>query len=231
MKNYANPQLARPFIACLLALLLALTGCTSAPVTSSGLADQANSSVADNTATDSAAKPATKPFAIDSLYDLLVADVALARNQFDIALPKYLDQARLTGDPGVIEMAGRVANYMRDYPATLEMALLWLDREPDNPLAREAAMQAYAKLNDGVGALEQASWLYQHQDDSEAFCCHFDSYTEIRYSGAVAGLFRARAEQRQTAQCIVGKRHTAQRNRPIAAVRTGGQRFSDGQTR
>jgi tetratricopeptide (TPR) repeat protein len=169
MKNYANPQLARPFIACLLALLLALTGCTSAPVTSSGLADQANSSVADNTATDSAAKPATKPFAIDSLYDLLVADVALARNQFDIALPKYLDQARLTGDPGVIEMAGRVANYMRDYPATLEMALLWLDREPDNPLAREAAMQAYAKLNDGVGALEQASWLYQHQDDSEAF--------------------------------------------------------------
>jgi tetratricopeptide (TPR) repeat protein len=30
-------------------------------------------------------------------------------------------------------------------------------------------MQAYAKLNDGVGALEQASWLYQHQDDSEAF--------------------------------------------------------------
>jgi len=66
-------------------------------------------------------------------------------------------------------MAGRVANYMRDYPATLEMALLWLDREPDNPLAREAAMQAYAKLNDGVGALEQASWLYQHQDDSEAF--------------------------------------------------------------
>lgn len=169
MKNYANPQLARPFIACLLALLLALTGCTSAPVTSSGLADQANSSVADNTATDSAAKPATKPFAIDSLYDLLVADVALARNQFDIALPKYLDQARLTGDPGVIEMAGRVANYMRDYPATLEMALLWLDREPDNSLAREAAMQAYAKLNDGVGALEQASWLYQHQDDSEAF--------------------------------------------------------------
>jgi tetratricopeptide (TPR) repeat protein len=169
MKNYANPQLARPFIACLLALLLALTGCTSAPVTFSGLADQANSSVADNTATDSAAKPATKPFAIDSLYDLLVADVALARNQFDIALPKYLDQARLTGDPGVIEMAGRVANYMRDYPATLEMALLWLDREPDNPLAREAAMQAYAKLNDGVGALEQASWLYQHQDDSEAF--------------------------------------------------------------
>ncbi len=30
-------------------------------------------------------------------------------------------------------------------------------------------MQAYAKLNDGIGALEQASWLYQHRDDSEAF--------------------------------------------------------------
>ena len=48
-------------------------------------------------------------------------------------------------------------------------ALLWLDNEPESPIAREAAMQAYAKLNDGIGALEQASWLYQHRDDSEAF--------------------------------------------------------------
>jgi len=143
-------------------------GCTSAPQNINA-ADNTDYRDSENTAQEQLAELPVKPFAIDSLYDLLVADVALSREQFDIALPKYLEQARQTGDSGVIEMAGRVANYMRDYQATLEMALLWLDNEPESPIAREAAMQAYAKLNDGIGALEQASWLYQHRDDSEAF--------------------------------------------------------------
>ncbi len=36
-----------------------------------------------------------KPIAIDTLYDLLVGDVALGRNQFNIALDNYSRQARL----------------------------------------------------------------------------------------------------------------------------------------
>jgi len=169
MKNNSNSPLLRPVSASLLALLLTLGGCASAPEPVNLADNQAESPGSEKATTESAGEAPVKPFAINSLYDLLVADVALSRNQFDIALPKYLDQARQTRDPGVIEMAGRVANYMRNYQATLEMALLWLDGQPDNPLAREAAMQAYAKLEDSLGALEQASWLYQHHDDSEAF--------------------------------------------------------------
>lgn len=173
MENNINTSLRNPITASLLALLLAVGGCASSPQSTDA---SGNTAIGDNTVGEKAVsdkealtEAPVKPFPIDSLYDLLVADVALTRDQFDIALPKYLDQARQTGDPGVIEMAGRVANYMRDYQATLEMTLLWLTKEPQNPVAREAAMQAYAKLNDGVGALEQASWLYQHRDDSEAF--------------------------------------------------------------
>ena len=168
MRNNINTPLRTPITACLLALLITVGGCTSAPQNINA-ADNTDYRDSENTAQEQLAELPVKPFAIDSLYDLLVADVALSREQFDIALPKYLQQARQTGDSGVIEMAGRVANYMRDYQATLEMALLWLDNEPESPIAREAAMQAYAKLNDGIGALEQASWLYQHRDDSEAF--------------------------------------------------------------
>ena len=173
MPNNQNISMPHPIAASLMALSLMLGGCSSS-LQSVALSDGSEATYISGT--DSAipnpeeqAEPAVKPFDTDSLYNLLVAEVALSRNQFDIALPKYLNQARQTADSGVIEMAGRVANYMRDYRATLEMALLWLDQEPDNPIAREAAMQAYAKLGDGVGALEQATWLYQNKDDVQAF--------------------------------------------------------------
>ena len=40
----------------------------------------------------------------ESLYDLLVGDVALSRNQFDTALAKYSYQARVTNDQEVIKL-------------------------------------------------------------------------------------------------------------------------------
>jgi hypothetical protein len=40
----------------------------------------------------------------ESLYDLLVGDVALSRSQFDIALIKYAHQARVTEDKEVIQI-------------------------------------------------------------------------------------------------------------------------------
>ncbi|MDG1165005.1 MAG: tetratricopeptide repeat protein [Porticoccaceae bacterium] len=168
MKNNSNSLLHSPIPASILASLLVLSGCASGPENVVSLSRETAQPQTTLTAEEPADLP-VKPFATESLYDLLVADVALTRNQFDIALPKYLRQARETRDSGVIEMAGRVANYMGDHKSTLEMAHLWLENEPQNPDAREAVMQAYAKLDDAIGALEHASWLYQHQDDSEAF--------------------------------------------------------------
>jgi|TARA_B110000037_G_C17127810_1_gene509191 tetratricopeptide (TPR) repeat protein len=146
----------------LLSFLMALGGCTTAPPI-------ANSHAEAVISTEDVVDIPVVPFEVDSLYDLLVADVALTRNQFGIALPIYLTQARETRDTGVIEMAGRVASYMRDHQATLEMAQLWLANGPQNAAAREAMMQAYAKLSDPVQALDHASWLYENTGDSEAF--------------------------------------------------------------
>ncbi len=69
----------------------------------------------------------------ESVYDLLLAEIAGQRQQFDQALALYLKQARLTGDAGVAERATRVAQYLRQPDAMAEAAELWRQAAPDNP--------------------------------------------------------------------------------------------------
>ena len=64
----------------LLSFLMALGGCTTAPPI-------ANSHAEAVISTEDVVDIPVVPFEVDSLYDLLVADVALTRNQFGIALP------------------------------------------------------------------------------------------------------------------------------------------------
>ena len=52
----------------------------------------------------------TQAFPEDVLYELLVADIALIRGQFDLAQKKYLQQAHETRDVAIIKMANRIAN-------------------------------------------------------------------------------------------------------------------------
>ena len=123
-----------------------------------------------------------KPIAIDTLYDLLVGDVALGRNQFKIALDNYSRQARLTADKEVIALAHRIAEYVRDQAVQLEMALLWVDTSPDDPEAHKAALQAYLNQGDALTALTHASWLYQYHNDLDSLLLvttTFDSPSQI----------------------------------------------------
>lgn len=120
-------------------------------------------------APDPPAEVAITAFTGDTLYDLLVGDLALTRGDFDVALPAYLKQALQTRDAGVIEMAGRVASHLRDHDAALEMARLWVDVEPNNPESQNAALQAYGILGDALGALPYAHWLYRNESDLDAF--------------------------------------------------------------
>ena len=124
-----------------------------------------------------------KPIAIDTLYDLLVGDVALGRNQFNIALDNYSRQARLTADKEVIALAHRIAEYVRDQAVQLEMALLWVDTSPDDPEAHKAALQAYLNQGDALTALTHASWLYQYHNDLDSLLLvtttTFDSPSQI----------------------------------------------------
>jgi tetratricopeptide (TPR) repeat protein len=111
----------------------------------------------------------TKPFDEDSLYQILVADVALTRGQFKTALENYLVQARETRDAGIIRLTNNIAAHQGDVGAMLESAQLWVEVEPNETDAHRAALQAYAVYKRPFEALEQASWLYRNNNDLEAF--------------------------------------------------------------
>ena len=72
-------------------------------------------------------------FNSESVYELLVAELAGQQGQFDLALDNYLKQARLTNDPAVAERATRVAQYLRNVEGITESAQLWMQAAPENP--------------------------------------------------------------------------------------------------
>ena len=157
-----------------LGISMLLPGCSAVLETDSQTAPQAAETVAidqpaPETASEKPVEPSHRAFPEEVLYQLLVADIALIRGQFELALEKYLQQARQTRDMAVIEMANRIASHQGNRDATLEMALLWLDISPNHAPAHRAALQAYALHGDPLGALQHAHWLYINEDDIEAF--------------------------------------------------------------
>ncbi len=91
-------------------------------------------------------------FERDTLYELLVAELALRQGDLKAALKLYEKQARRTRDPGVIAHAVRLAALERDTALGLELAMLWVDVSPQDPNARQAAAVALIRDN----ALEEA---------------------------------------------------------------------------
>jgi len=69
----------------------------------------------------------------ESLYDLMLAEIAGQRRLFPVALENYLVQAKKTRDPGVAERATRIAQYLRDSDKIIVTARLWRDIAPENP--------------------------------------------------------------------------------------------------
>lgn len=93
-----------------------------------------------------------RPFESDTFYALLVAEMAGSRERFDIALGNYVQQAHKTRDPGVAARATRIARFLENRQAALEMSVLWVEIEPDN---NEARVLAASELSE-VGRLSDA---------------------------------------------------------------------------
>jgi tetratricopeptide (TPR) repeat protein len=100
---------------------------------------------------------ASRPFPADSFHDLLVAEFAVRRNRYDLALGNYLQQAHQTRDPGVTARATRLAQFMRADKATLDAAQLWVELEPDSAEAQYTTATILAKNLRPLEALEHMS--------------------------------------------------------------------------
>jgi tetratricopeptide (TPR) repeat protein len=98
------------------------------------------------------AKPIERKFSADTLYSLLTAEIAGSRQQYDLALTNYTQQAKLTRDPQVAARATMIARYLGATQTGLEMSLLWAERAPRD---KEALANASLGLMQ-AGRLQEA---------------------------------------------------------------------------
>ncbi|MDX2463554.1 MAG: tetratricopeptide repeat protein [Porticoccus sp.] len=103
-----------------------------------------------------------RPFATDTLYDLLVGELAGIRKNFDVAQKKYFAQARLTRDPSVVARATQIAAYVENKPVLLEMSLLWTEIEPENLDAHSLCAMSLSQYGRFDEALPHAEFALEH---------------------------------------------------------------------
>ena len=143
--------------------LLPFYGCSTVPSSS----DPAEAEVVEKSAEKSAEEPVAalpaprpkpgdypvEPFPSDSMYQLLVAEVAGYRGEYDLALDKYIEMAEETRDAGVAARATRLANYLKRQDVALRSATLWAEVEPDNIDAHRHSAELLMRSGDLENAI------------------------------------------------------------------------------
>ncbi|SIS43437.1 Tetratricopeptide repeat-containing protein [Thalassolituus maritimus] len=102
-----------------------------------------------------------KAIPANTMYSLLVAEMAGQRQRYDVALFHYLDQARKTRDPNVAERALRIAQYIGAAGFAAEASEIWLEVEPDDPGAVQAAAQVALGRKDFDQSLDLYARFYE----------------------------------------------------------------------
>tara|TARA_R110002110_G_scaffold91264_2_gene237658 strand:+ start:285141 stop:286925 length:1785 start_codon:yes stop_codon:yes gene_type:complete len=124
------------FRLCLITLSLALlSACTGqVPLVDAVEVDavEPTTASAPPVAKNAAPKPPERAIPDDSLYPLLLAEFALRRRAYDVALDNYMQQATLLRDPGVSAHTTHLTQFMRREQQAMEAVSLWVELEPDN---------------------------------------------------------------------------------------------------
>ena len=77
-------------------------------------------------------KPPERSIPADSVYPLLVAEFALRRRAYNIALDNYIEQSHLLDDAGVSAHATHLAQFLQREELALEAVQQWIENEPDS---------------------------------------------------------------------------------------------------
>ena len=97
----------------------------------------------------------------DILNAFLIAEVAIQRGHYDIAVAMYRQLSLDTRDPRIIERTTRVALFARDYGTAAETGHLWVEMAPENLDARQILTALSVKSGDYEEALTHLEWLLQ----------------------------------------------------------------------
>ena len=166
------PKLAGPALLALLVLWLGgcagmpETGSAPEPATDTGEAttetgardepdaEQPSADTAEEAArAEQALRQQPEGFTRDTLYRLLVADLAGRQGDVATALEGYLATARETRDPRVAERATRLALYASEDELAFEAVQRWLELAPDEHQAHAIAARLYLRRGEPDGAM------------------------------------------------------------------------------
>ena len=131
-----------------------------------------------------AAKPPERPFPEDSVYPLLLAEFALRRRAYDVALEQYMEQAPQLRDAGVSAHTTHLAQFMAREEAALESVQLWIELEPDNIEANNTLSILLIRQGRAVDALPHMALLA-------------DRGEEVNFPALLSGFQELTPEQRE----------------------------------
>ena len=94
-----------------------------------------------------------RPFEKETLFQLLVAEVAGYRKNYDLAMENYAEQALKTRDIGVVARATRLASFLKRDDIALETARLWTELDPDSIKAHRHAADQLTRAGDLTSAV------------------------------------------------------------------------------
>jgi tetratricopeptide (TPR) repeat protein len=98
------------------------------------------------------------PLDADTLFDILLGELAAQQGQAGVAAESLGRAAERTGDPRLAERAALAAMFAKQYEAARRAAQLWVDRRPDSPEAHETLASALLELGRG----EEARSEFEH---------------------------------------------------------------------
>lgn len=147
-----------------------------------------------------------RPFPTETLYSLLAAEMAGNRQQYDIALSNYAQQAQETRDPQVAERATMIARYLNDNATAAANAVLWAELEPDNDQALGNA--SYTLMQEGrlLEAFEMSRRLRQYKDESlfQSIAANAGRLTYVQREELLAGYLQELEKYPQDEQLLIG---------------------------
>ncbi len=207
-------------------LLALVSACTTVPVETppEQVMVEPQKQVPDRTADtpgrDVAEAPYTPPprpsvkLTDEILYKLLLAEIAGHRGMLDISVDNYMELARKTRDPEVVERATRIAVYARDDEATREAAELWIEIDPRSADAHQVLAVMSVRNGDIEQALEHLNILLNNSDgmiDQKLWMIANMLGREEDQGAVIAVMERLMADRQDDAQALFAYSHVIAR--------------------
>ncbi len=100
----------------------------------------------------------------ETLYDLIIAELAGQEEQYELSLANYIRQSRLTKDPAIAKRATYIAKYINKPQRMLEAAMLWQEAETDNAEPYQIAASILLQQGDFDRALPLLNKALDHSN-------------------------------------------------------------------